>query len=264
MECKFNPPADVMAWTLIIVRAALMPVLSIDLSLAQPLAVGPKDMSYEAELASGRSVMRDLITAANNQTAPLAQKMALYCAAANMSSDDQQRLERMIDVVKQLPTSHLAHHASATPSSQAATAADQPEEDKTASMPDPEDVRQKTNQGPKRADMSSSKQRKSRDVLMPSTVANRQPDGGRSNVRTLPVGTGKSHVGPPARANAGRSLADTEELRKRRVLAAERIMSARSDIGPRGLARLIEEETDAPCSESTAQEIIMMIRARSA
>jgi hypothetical protein len=50
-------------------------------------------------LAAGKGVIRDVVTVASDEGAPLAEKMALYGAAATMTPHDRGRLDSMIQAV---------------------------------------------------------------------------------------------------------------------------------------------------------------------
>jgi methionine-rich copper-binding protein CopC len=101
MSWRFESPADTIAWTLILARAFAAPLLSVYLSMARPLPVTSRDILYQAELAAGQGVIRDVVEVASDQGAPLAEKMALYRAAATMTAHDRARLDSMISVVEQ-------------------------------------------------------------------------------------------------------------------------------------------------------------------
>ncbi|HEY1390334.1 MAG TPA: hypothetical protein VGF38_17490 [Ktedonobacterales bacterium] len=100
MSWRFESPADGIAWTLILARAFAAPLLSVYLSMARPLPVTSRDILYQAELAAGQGVIRDVVEVASDQGAPLAEKMALYGAAATMTQHDRARLDSMIEAVE--------------------------------------------------------------------------------------------------------------------------------------------------------------------
>lgn len=105
MSWRFESPADAIAWTLILARALAAPLLSVYLSMARPLPVTSRDILYQAELAAGQGVIRDVVEVASDQRAPLAEKMALYGAAATMTPHDRARLDSMIEAVEKRTTS---------------------------------------------------------------------------------------------------------------------------------------------------------------
>jgi methionine-rich copper-binding protein CopC len=100
MSWRFESPADAIAWALILSRALAAPLLSVYLSMARPLPVTSRDILYQAELAAGQGVIRDVVEVASDQGAPLAEKMALYGAAATMTPQDRSRLDSMISAVE--------------------------------------------------------------------------------------------------------------------------------------------------------------------
>lgn len=101
MAAQYDRPATVAAWILVIARALAAPLFSVYLSMARPLPVGPRDILYQVELATGRGVIRDAVVVANDGSAPLSRKMALYGASAVMVDGDRARLENMISVLQQ-------------------------------------------------------------------------------------------------------------------------------------------------------------------
>lgn len=109
MSAKYEHPADAFAWGLIVLRAAMAPVLSIYLSMARPLPVGPRDILYQAELAAGAGMIRDVIQAAHNPDAPLVEKMALFGASAQMADADRDRLQTMIEVLSRAGGGNAGH-----------------------------------------------------------------------------------------------------------------------------------------------------------
>lgn len=100
MSYKYEAPIGWMPWSLILARAGAAPALSIYLAMARPLPVGPRDILYQVELATGRGVIRDAVLAANDSGAPLSRKMALYGASAVMTDPDRERLDHMIGVLQ--------------------------------------------------------------------------------------------------------------------------------------------------------------------
>jgi hypothetical protein len=104
MSWRYESPATWAAWTLILSRAFAAPLLSVYLSMARPLPVTSRDILYQAELAAGQGVIRDVVEVASDQGAPLAEKMALYGAAATMTEHDRGRLDNMIAAVERRST----------------------------------------------------------------------------------------------------------------------------------------------------------------
>jgi hypothetical protein len=68
--------------------------------MARPLPVTARDILAQAELASGAGVIRDVVREAQDTSAPLADKIALYGASAVMAAPDRSRLEGMLAVVQ--------------------------------------------------------------------------------------------------------------------------------------------------------------------
>ena len=101
MSWKYEQPADAIAWALIAARALAAPLLSVYLSLARPLPVTARDMLALAERISGEGVLRDLAHIASDVHATLAEKVALYSAAAIIAPAEQSRLAALLDVAQQ-------------------------------------------------------------------------------------------------------------------------------------------------------------------
>lgn len=101
MSAHYEHPETLVVWALIIARACAAPLLSVYLSMARPLPVGPRDILYQVELASGKGVIRDVVTVANDTGAPLSQKITLYGASAIILPQDRSRLDSMIAVIQQ-------------------------------------------------------------------------------------------------------------------------------------------------------------------
>jgi hypothetical protein len=104
MSARYEHPAGVIVWALILARAGAAPLLSVYLSMARSLPVTARDILYQAELAAGQGVIRDVVMVAADAGAPLADKMSLYGAAAVMSASDRMRLDGMIAAVEQRAT----------------------------------------------------------------------------------------------------------------------------------------------------------------
>jgi hypothetical protein len=100
MAWRYEHPATALAWALIAVRAAAAPLLAVYLSMARPLPVTARDILAQAELASGAGVIRDVVREAQDASAPLADKIALYGASAVMATPDRARLAGMLEVVQ--------------------------------------------------------------------------------------------------------------------------------------------------------------------
>jgi hypothetical protein len=100
MAWRFERPDTAIAWALIILRAAAAPLLAVYLSMARALPVTARDILAQAELASGAGVIRDVIVLANDRSASLADKLALYGASAVMTPADRSHLDAMIAVMR--------------------------------------------------------------------------------------------------------------------------------------------------------------------
>jgi hypothetical protein len=99
MSWLYEHPSGI-AWALVIARAFAAPLLSVYLSMASAHPVTPRDILHQAELAQGIQLVRDVLQVAQDPTAPLADKMRLYKASAEMGERDRTRLEGMIAVVQ--------------------------------------------------------------------------------------------------------------------------------------------------------------------
>lgn len=100
MSWRYEHPADAIAWALIGARALAAPLLSVYLSLARPLPVMARDMLALGERIAGEGVLRDLAHIAGDASAPLAEKVGLYIAAAVIAPDDAMRLQALLDVAQ--------------------------------------------------------------------------------------------------------------------------------------------------------------------
>jgi hypothetical protein len=100
MSWRYEAPHDAIAWALIIARALAAPLLSVYLSLARPLPVTARDMLALAERISGEGVLRDLARIAGDTSAPLADKVTLYSAAAVIAPTERTRLEALLDAAQ--------------------------------------------------------------------------------------------------------------------------------------------------------------------
>jgi hypothetical protein len=99
MAWRYETPVSVVAWALILSRALAAPLLSVYLAMARPLPVTARDILAQVELASGLGLIRDAVTIANDASASLSQKVALFGASAVMTSQDRQRLDGLLAAV---------------------------------------------------------------------------------------------------------------------------------------------------------------------
>jgi hypothetical protein len=100
MAWRYETPISVVAWALILSRALAAPLLSVYLAMARPLPVTARDILAQVELASGLGLIRDAVTIANDASASLAQKVALFGASAVMTPQDRQRLDGLLSAVE--------------------------------------------------------------------------------------------------------------------------------------------------------------------
>lgn len=100
MSAKYEHPANLAVWSLILARAAAAPLLSVYLSMARPIPVSSRDILYQAELITGTGVLRHVTRLANNPEARLAELLAMYQAAGYSSESDRQRLSDLIQVAQ--------------------------------------------------------------------------------------------------------------------------------------------------------------------
>jgi hypothetical protein len=100
MAWRYETPISLVAWALILSRALAAPLLSVYLAMARPLPVTARDILAQVELASGLGLIRDAVTIANDASASLAQKVALFGASAVMTPQDQARLAGLLAAVE--------------------------------------------------------------------------------------------------------------------------------------------------------------------
>jgi hypothetical protein len=100
MAWRYETPISVVAWALILSRALAAPLLSVYLAMARPLPVTARDILAQVELASGLGLIRDAVTIANDASASLGQKVALFGASAVMTSQDRERLDGLLSAVE--------------------------------------------------------------------------------------------------------------------------------------------------------------------
>jgi hypothetical protein len=99
MAWRYETPMSVVAWALILSRALAAPLLSVYLAMARPLPVTARDILAQVELASGLGLIRDAVTIANDTSASLGQKVALFGASAVMTEQDRERLAGLLSAV---------------------------------------------------------------------------------------------------------------------------------------------------------------------
>src|SRR5262249_23151937 len=100
MALRYETPMSAIAWALILSRALAAPLLSVYLAMARPLPVIARDILVQVELASGLGLIRDVVTIANDTSASLSQKVALFGASAVMTEQDRERLDGLLAAVE--------------------------------------------------------------------------------------------------------------------------------------------------------------------
>ena len=100
MAWRYETLVSAVAWALILSRALAAPLLSVYLAMARPLPVTARDILAQVELASGLGLIRDAVTIANDATASLSQKVALFGASAVMTEQDRERLDGLLAAVE--------------------------------------------------------------------------------------------------------------------------------------------------------------------
>jgi hypothetical protein len=108
MAWRYETPVSLVAWALILSRALAAPLLSVYLAMARPLPVTARDILAQVELASGLGLIRDAVTIANDTSASLSQKVALFGASAVMTPQDRERLDGLLAAVEAQRTTPLA------------------------------------------------------------------------------------------------------------------------------------------------------------
>ena len=106
MAWRYETPVSVVAWALILSRALAAPLLSVYLAMARPLPVTARDILAQVELASGLGLIRDAVTIANDASASLSQKVALFGASAVMTPQDRERLDGLLAAVEAQRSPH--------------------------------------------------------------------------------------------------------------------------------------------------------------
>jgi hypothetical protein len=100
MAWRYETPVSVVAWALILSRALAASLLSVYLAMARPLPVTARDILAQVELASGLGLIRDAVTIANDASASLSQKVALFGASAVTTPQDWDRLNELLIAVE--------------------------------------------------------------------------------------------------------------------------------------------------------------------
>jgi hypothetical protein len=100
MAWRYETPLTTIALALILSRALAAPLLSVYLAMARPLPVTARDILAQVELASGLGLIRDAVTIANDASASLSRKVALFGASAVMTPQDRARLDGLLAAVE--------------------------------------------------------------------------------------------------------------------------------------------------------------------
>ena len=100
MSAKYEHPQNLVVWSLILARAAAAPLLSVYLSMARTIPVSSRDILYQAELITGKGVLRHVTVLANNPDAKLSELLLMYHAAGDSSESDRKRLSDLIQVAQ--------------------------------------------------------------------------------------------------------------------------------------------------------------------
>ncbi len=119
MLWQFDYPTSAWLWLIGAGRALAAPLFATYLSMAHPLPVTPRDMAYQAALASGKGVIRDVTVLSHDPTAPLAQKVRVYQASSTMSAADGARFDNIIAAVSH-PDATAATRSSMEPPARSA------------------------------------------------------------------------------------------------------------------------------------------------
>lgn len=96
---QFDHPTTPFLWLIVIARAFAAPLFAAYLSMARPLPVAPRDVAYQAALASGKGVVRDVATLAADSRTSLARKVRIYRASSLMSAADRVRFDNIVEAV---------------------------------------------------------------------------------------------------------------------------------------------------------------------
>ena len=99
MLWQYEHPANQLAGVLIIARAIAVPLLSMYLVMARPVAVMPADILALAALAAGTGFLRDVADIASNKRLPTSatrRKLRLFAAAAQLNAPQRKALVDML------------------------------------------------------------------------------------------------------------------------------------------------------------------------
>lgn len=99
----YEHPANGVAWALVIARGVAVPALSIFLSMAKRITINTEDIARLIEVFAGVGLLKDMARDANDPTAPLDHKIAVYRAAATLSPAQRSKLDAMYVAVTGRP-----------------------------------------------------------------------------------------------------------------------------------------------------------------
>jgi hypothetical protein len=97
---SFDRPSTLFLWGIGITRALAAPLFAAYLSMARPIPVGPRDVAYQAALASGKGVVHDVAVLAADPSAPLERKVQIFRAASTMTVHDRAKFDGIIEAVR--------------------------------------------------------------------------------------------------------------------------------------------------------------------
>lgn len=226
MIWQYDRPDNLFLWIIGAGRALAAPIFATYLSMARALPVGPRDVAYQAALASGKGVIRDVALIASDPDALLARKVQIFRAASIMQPSDAARFDAIIEAVSE-----------DTPEHPVRTEVFASEQDAGVTLSDPPEVA-----NPKA-------------VKTPASQETKPVDEMRSNVQTVKVVPPSTRRRRVPRTDTGRTKVETIDLRARRERAARRILDEQPEISARDLANRIAIATHTPCSQSTAHSI---------
>jgi hypothetical protein len=95
----YDHPSNPIAWGLIILRALSAPIFAIYLSMSQTMPVGVDDITHQVGLAAGMGAIQGMVALANDPTAPLSKKVALFAAAEDITAVQQKRIDKIMAVL---------------------------------------------------------------------------------------------------------------------------------------------------------------------
>lgn len=253
----YDRPTDPVAWGLIAGRAIAAPLLSAYLSLARPIPIGPRDILYQAAMASGKGLIRDITREANDEDAPLQRKAELYRASELMHPSERTRLDQLIAAAgrpdqhqhqQQEDHQHVQPAPTRTHDPIAQIAAPEP-------LPSPLPFAG-------RSDHMTSHEKDRPDpsggtyLVSPGAMRDEVPD---HDHRVFTLNLAPKRPGAPA-GFSPKTPVTREQIYNSRLRAARRILARTPDLGVRELTRQIAVATQHRISESTAAKLATTIR----